>query len=166
MARQRVNDFGTIETLLDNIKKLNGQRYNVSVTIDDNGKSDSENPAYYGTILEEQRGNTANHGRDYRFLEPALNNFAKKLSSGDDMKEFLKIVKADGKKRGKKEMEKASQFYGEKAVEAVQEYILYNAPQYPDRQRKNPTLLETGELYDSIKFVIRDKAGRVIKEGR
>lgn len=156
----------TVRTMLDNIKKLNGERFNIAITIANNGESPDENPAYYGTILEEQRGNTANHGRYYKFLEPALEDFTTKILGNEDIKLYLDIVKLDGKKRGKKEMLEASKLYAQSAVEKVQHYILYEAPQYPDRERENPTLIETGELFDSIIYKIRDKKGREMAVGK
>lgn len=166
MARKRRSNLRTVYQSLDNIKKLNGQRFRVSVTIESFGGEKSEDPAYYGTILENQLGHTASHGRYYKFLEPAMRDFSTKLLNNDDINIYLDLVKMDGKRRGRKEMLEASRLYGQKAVERVQEYILVEAPQYPDRERKNPTLIESGDLFDSIKYVIRDKNGNIVSEGK
>lgn len=165
VAKQKAK-LGTVKTLLRNVKQLNGTRYNINITIENHGGEASENPAYYGSLLEKGLDKGSKLGRDYRFISPSLQDFHKRVIKDTDTKYFLEIVKADGRKRGEKEMLKACKFYGQKAVERVQEYMLYEAHQYPERERKNPSLIDTGRLFDSIKYVVRDKKGRIRAGGR
>lgn len=165
MAKKDYNAFGNIRVTLDNIKKLNGTRYIVRTTIEDNGGVDN-NPAKYGTYLEDFSGEGILYNRDYRFLSPALKDFKTEMVHSKDMDEYLSIFKVDGKRRGKKEMLKAAEYYGQAAVDRVRQYILYEAPQYPERKRKNPSLIDTGNLYDSIKYEIYDKKNNLLSEGK
>lgn len=164
MAKIRKGQLGDVQQMLTNIKKLNGKKFIITVGMASNGRELSEDPAYYGGVLEDQSNkDIASTGRDYRFLSPALDGFEKEL----DIKPMLKkLLRADGKKRGDKEMIKASKEYGKKAVERVQQYILYEAPQYPDRKRKNPTLVDTGRLFDSIQYRVYDSKGKVVGRGK
>ena len=164
MAKIRKGKLGDVQQMLTNIKKLNGKKFIVTVGMASNGQENSENPAYYGGVLEEERNpHIVATGRDYKFLSPALDGFEKEL----DVKPMLnKLLRADGKKRGDKEMIKASKEYGKKAVERVQYYILYDAPQYPDRERKNPTLVDTCRLFDSFQYRVYDSKGKIVGRGK
>lgn len=164
MAKIRKGQLGHVQQMLTNIKKLNGKKFTIVVGMASNGAKDNENPAYYGGVLESDgNANISATGRDYRFLSPALNNFEKEL----DIKPLMdKLLKADGRKRGDKEMIKASKEYGKKAVERVQEYMLYEAPQYPERSRKNPTLIDTGALFDSMQYRVYNNKGRMVGRGK
>lgn len=158
--RNRKGSISDVNRTLKNISKLNGVKFTIKVGMISNGLNDSEDPAFYGGLLEEGR---VSDSRDYSFLKPALKNFHKEI----DVKPLLKkLTKDKVGRRGDAEMIKASKEYARKAVDRVQEYILYEAPQYPDRERKNPTLLDTGKLFDSIGYKIYDKKKKVVGYGR
>lgn len=164
MAKIKRGELSDVKQMLSNIKKLNGKKFTVAIGMTSNGKENSENPAYYGAVLEEERNPyIVATGRDYRFLEPSLYGFEKEL----DVKPMLKkLLRADGKKRNDEEMIKASVAYGKKGVDKVRDYILYDAPQYPDRERKNPTLFDTLKLFDSIQYRVYDKKGKIVGRGK
>ena len=162
MAR---NGLKSVYQMLDNIQKLQGTKYRVVVTIQSNGERKDKDPAYYGSLLERGTDRINASGRYYKFLEPGLRNFSTKLVHSNDFKEYMEMVRADGKRRGKKEMIKASEWYGRKAVDSVRDYILYDAPQYPERRRKNPSLLDTWNLYDSLVYRVYDKNNNLVAQG-
>lgn len=164
MAKIRKGQLGDVQQMLTNIKKLNGKKFIVTVGMASNGMEKSKDPAYYGGVLEEERNPAiVATGRDYRFLSPALDGFEKEL----DVKPLLKkLLRADGKRRGDTEMIEASKVYGEKAVSKVREYMVFDAPIYPDRKRNTPTLMDTLKLFDSISYRVYNKNGRIVGRGR
>lgn len=164
MANFRKGQLGDVQQMLTNIKKLNGKKFIVSVGMSSNGMEPNEDPAYYGGVLEEERNPAiVATGRDYRFLSPALDGFEKELGIKPLMK---KLLRADGKRRGNKEMIEASKVYGQQAVKKVRDYIVFDAPNYPNRERKNPTLMDTLSLFNSISYRVYDKSGKVVGRGK
>lgn len=164
--KKKVKSLGEIKVMLKNIKELNGKSQKVNVDIKSNGMADSENPAFYGALLENGGNNFRGTGREYDFIKPSLEEFDATIKNSEDMKEFLKIAKADGKRRGKQEMANASEFYGQKAVHKVQEYMLYETPQYANRGHDNPSLIDTGLLFDSIRYTVEDSKGKILRRGQ
>ena len=161
--RERVKDLGKIKIMLGNIKRLNGVSNHVTIGVKDNGGYE-DNPAYYGNLLETGKA-SGNTGRDYRFLYPSLVEDDTPLLGNEDIDKYLSIVKVDGKRRGRKQMIEAAQLYGEAAINRVREYILYKAPQYPDRGHDNPSLVDTGRLFDNIQYTIRDNRKKIVGSG-
>ena len=159
--------FKTAIKELERIKSLSGDNKIVSITIKDNGMPDNENPAFYGTIHERGKGFDKTTKRNYKFLKPALKGFFDRFN--DEYSEaIIKAVKnkSSGTRRTQKELLDNAEIYGRAGVERVLEYILYETPQYPYRKRKNPSLIETGELFDSIMYTIKNKKGKILRSGQ
>lgn len=152
--------------VLKGIKALQGDHKIISIEVRDNGMKDDDNPAFYGALHEAGAGYDSTTGRYYKFLEPALRNFKEEILKGygDVLKNSLS--KQQEKKRTQKELLDNAEKYAKAGVDRVQEYILYEAPQYPERKRKNPSLIETGELFDSIIYTIINKNGEILRGGQ
>lgn len=160
-------DFKKAIEMLKRIKELQGDRKIISVSIKSNGKENNENPAFYGAIHEAGAGYDSVTGRYYKFLSPALRGFYDKFR--DDYRDAIiraTKLKSSGKRRTQKELLDNAEVYARSGVDRVQEYILYEAPQYPDRKRKNPSLIETGELFDSIQYTIRNENCKILRSGQ
>jgi len=151
---------------LNNLKKISGSRFTIRVFVRSNSGLASEDPAFYGDILENSKGYIARTGRDYSFLKPSLENFSERAKKDIDIKDFISYQKLSkkGRNRSKEQMIEASKFLAEKAVDDVLYYILYEAPQY-DRKRKNPSLIDTQKLLNAITFEVIDKDGIVVSRG-
>ena len=164
--KKNSNNFKSAIEMLKRIKELQGDHKIISISVRDNGMPDNENPAFYGAVHEARKGYDSITGRYYRFLAPALKGFDKKIRQEYQkaIKDATK-VKSSSKRRTQKELLDNAEQYARNGVERVQEYILYEAPQYPDRKRKNPSLLETGLLFDSIMYTIKNEKGKILRGG-
>lgn len=166
MKQLRLGNFDKIISTLQTAKDMHGTTNTITVTVRDTGEKLNENPRYYGAIHEQGRGAGSIYGRDYRFLSPALEDFA-----NDVRKEYKAGImkgltfKIKGHRRTQKQLLDNAEMIGRNGADRVLEYVLYDAPQYPDRARKNPTLLDTGKLLDNIIYVISDKNGNVKRIG-
>lgn len=170
MARRKFKsksgDFNKAISLLRNIKELQGDHKIITVSVKDNGRADNENPMFYGAIHEAGAGYDSVTKRYYRFLSPALKGFFNRFK--DEYRDAIirATTKTSGRRRTQKELLDNAEIYGRAGVERVQEYILYEAPQYPERKRKNPSLIETGELFDSIIYTIKNEKGNILRGGQ
>lgn len=143
---------------LKNIKELNGTVRDVGIYIKSNGLDKSEDPAYYGSLHNEN---------NFPFTEPTLRDFTKKAMNDDRVREYFRdMLRIKKKRRSSKSMDEAAILMGKIAAEEVLMYILYDMPQKPQPWKVSGerNLIETGELLDSI-FAKVEHKGREIWRG-
>lgn len=165
--KSRNGDFNKAISMLKTIKELQGDHKVITITVKDNGMEDNENPAFYGAIHEAGAGYDSVTKRYYKFLSPALRGFFDGFKN-DYRDAIIRATKTagPGHRRTQKELLDNAEIYGRSGVDRVQEYILYEAPQYPYRKRKNPSLIETGLLFDSIIYTVKNDKGKILRSGQ
>lgn len=142
-----------------NISVLSGSQYNINVNIVSNGKEDSENPAYYGSLHDK--------GKKYPFSKRALKNFRRDIVNDVDFIDEVQKIFTD--KRVKYHHRKVAELMARTAYDNVMEYLLYEMPQREQKWKKNGkrNLEESGLLWESIiSDVVDKKSGKIVWRGK